>query len=60
MRVRYRMGHGSTGITGTNVFLLTREGAVELKVVYWMGEPADDVEREAEGILGSIRAVDTQ
>ncbi|KAF0244642.1 MAG: hypothetical protein FD180_2309 [Planctomycetota bacterium] len=58
--VRYKMGHGSTSVTGTNLFVLTREGAVEFKIVYWMGEPAQDVEREGEAILSSVEAVEAQ
>ena len=58
--VRYCMGHGSTSVTGTNLFVLTREGAVEFKIVYWMGEPAQDVEREGEAILSSVEAVEAQ
>jgi hypothetical protein len=58
--VRYRMGHGATYISGTNLFILTAEGAVEFKVVYWMGEPEPDVEREAEGILASARVIEAQ
>mgnify|MGYP001610530189 FL=1 len=31
--VRYRMGHGATSVTGTNLFVLTPEGAVQFKLV---------------------------